>query len=100
MAATKTSAWVIPSVGAVDNLRLDEEYDLPALQPGQVRVNIKAIGLNFADIFSCLGLYSATPPVPFVPGLEFSGVVTEVHPEGHGTGSIPVRGDRVMGVTR
>ena len=39
---------------------------------------MKAIGLNFADIFACLGLYSATPKGSFIPGLEFAGVVEAV----------------------
>ena len=39
--------------------------------PGEVRVAVKAIGLNFADLFACLGLYSATPQGSFIPGLEF-----------------------------
>ena len=37
-----------------------------------------AIGLNFADLFTCLGLYNAAPKTDFVPGLEFSGVVEAV----------------------
>ena len=36
---------------------------------------MKAIGLNFADLFACLELYSATPAGTFVPRLEFAGVV-------------------------
>ena len=38
-------------------------------------MRVEAVGLNFADIFACLGLYSAPPKGPFVPGLEFAGVV-------------------------
>ncbi len=48
---------------------------MEALNPGKVRIQIKAVGLNFADIFACLGLYSATPRGSFSPGLEFSGIV-------------------------
>jgi NADPH:quinone reductase-like Zn-dependent oxidoreductase len=41
-------------------------------------VRVVAIGLNFADLFTCLGLYNAAPKTDFVPGLEFSGVVEAV----------------------
>jgi alcohol dehydrogenase len=52
--------------------------------------------LNFADIFAIFGIYSATPPTPFTPGLEFSGTVI-----GIGKGKSRFRiGDRVMGATR
>ncbi len=44
----------------------------------QVQVDVKAVGLNFADIFAVQGLYSATPKGAFVPGLEFAGVVSQV----------------------
>jgi len=51
---------------------------LPAPGEQEARVRVEATGLNFADIFACLGLYSATPRGPFTPGLEFSGVVEEI----------------------
>ncbi|MCB0642731.1 MAG: zinc-binding dehydrogenase [Phaeodactylibacter sp.] len=81
--------------GAIENLqRVDDE--LPALVGREVRVAIRSIGLNFADIFAIWGLYGATPKGEFIPGLEYSGVVEAVGPEA-GTYQI---GDRVMGVTR
>ncbi len=68
---------------------------------------MKAVGLNFADIFAVLGLYSATPKGSFTPGLEYSGVVAEVGPpplsanvkSTDGWANVK-KGDRVMGVTR
>jgi NADPH:quinone reductase-like Zn-dependent oxidoreductase len=61
-----------------------------------VQVAVKAIGLNFADVFAIWGLYSATPKGIFTPGLEYAGVI---HAVGEGvTQHRP--GDRVMGVTR
>jgi len=64
--------------------------------PEEVQVAEKAIGLNFADIFAMQGLYSATPEGPFVPGLEYSGVITHL---GSRVSQFKV-GDQVMGVTR
>lgn len=82
--------------GSISSLEL-VEGSIPPLERGQVVVSVKAVGLNFADVFSALGLYGATPKGSFVPGLEFSGVVAEVGPDS----PISVRvGDRVMGCTR
>ncbi len=81
--------------GSLDRLKLlEEEYPEPGI--GQVRVRVNAVGLNFADIFAILGLYSATPRGAFIPGLEFAGVVEAVGPGTAGPGP----GTRVMGVTR
>ena len=60
-------------------------------------MRVAAVGLNFADLFTCLGLYNAAPKTDFVPGLEFSGVVEAVGVEC--CRGLKV-GDRVMGVTR
>ena len=54
-----------------------ELVDLPAPVPakGEVRVRIRACGLNFADLLMMKGEYQDTPPLPFVPGLEVAGIV-------------------------
>lgn len=54
-----------------------ELVDLPAPVPaqGEVRVRIRACGLNFADLLMLKGDYQDTPPLPFVPGLEVAGIV-------------------------
>ncbi len=81
--------------GSLSRLKLVEE-ELSDPGPGEVMVEVKAIGLNFADIFAIWGLYSATPEQPFTPGLEYAGIVSRV-----GEGVERVReGDRVMGVIR
>lgn len=51
-----------------------KELKLQAESPGEsdasmVCVAVKAAGLNFADIFTMQGLYSATPKGSFIPGL-------------------------------
>jgi len=98
--------WVVPRTGSLATLQCEISDD-PLLPPapGEVQVSVKAIGLNFADIFACLGLYSATPETPFVPGLEFAGVIVAVGdtdpamPSGMREKVFHV-GDQVMGVTR
>ena len=63
--------------GNIANLGIrEEELNDPA--EGEVQVQIKAIGLNFADLFTVWGLYKAAPDKDFIPGLEYSGVVGKV----------------------
>lgn len=45
---------------------------------GQVRVAVRASGVNFADVMAIRGQHQNTPPVPFTPGFEFAGEVIEV----------------------
>lgn len=86
---------MLPKAGSLNNLVFTEET---IVEPGggEVQVDVRAIGLNFADIFAIAGLYGATPSGSFVPGLEFSGVIRALGP---GVEGLKV-GDRVMGVTR
>jgi len=81
--------------GNIKNLKLIEEK-LPDPESNEVTIEVKAIGLNFADVFAIWGLYSATPKGEFTPGLEYSGVVAKV---GDNVTNVKV-GDRIMGVTR
>lgn len=88
-------AYRMPKAGSIGNLKLVAE-SLGAPGDNEVLVEVKAIGLNFADIFAMYGLYSATPKGSFVPGLEFAGVVHSAG--GKVTAFRP--GDRVMGVIK
>ncbi len=88
-------AAVVTRKGGPDVLEIRE---MPALEPGQgqVRVRVKAIGLNFADVLMRLGVYTGTPAAPFIPGLEFAGIIEKV---GDGVETCRV-GESVMAVTR
>jgi alcohol dehydrogenase len=61
-----------------------------------VQISVRAIGLNFADVFAIWGLYGATPKEEFTPGLEYAGIVERV---GNAVEHLRA-GDRAMGVTR
>jgi alcohol dehydrogenase len=97
-------AWRIDRAGSLDRLHCVSER-LAAPGPGEARVAVNAIGLNFADVFACLGLYSATPRGPFVPGLEFAGVIEAIGPPAprdnadHTLAALRP-GTRVVGLTR
>lgn len=85
----------MPKAGSIKNLKLVTE-PLSNPQADEVCVKVKAIGLNFADIFAMQGLYSATPAGSFIPGLEFSGEIITV---GSAITSFKP-GDKVMGATK
>jgi NADPH2:quinone reductase len=51
------------------------------LASGTVRVSIKAAGINFPDWLMIQGLYQYKPELPFVPGMEAAGVVSEIAPD-------------------
>ncbi len=48
------------------------------LRSGEARVRVAAAGVNFPDYLMVQGRYQYKPPLPFVPGFEGAGVVTEV----------------------
>jgi NADPH2:quinone reductase len=81
---------VCRELGPPERLRLETSASVP-LVPGQVRVAIHAAGINFPDILMAAGEYQLKPELPFTPGVEAAGEVTEVN----GAAGIAV-GDRVM----
>ncbi|WP_193164774.1 NADPH:quinone oxidoreductase family protein [Microbulbifer hainanensis] len=77
--------------GPIENLRYTDLAD-PEAGRGEVRVAVKAVGVNYPDALLVQGLYQVKPQLPFVPGPEFSGVVDQV---GEGGSWFNV-GDRVL----
>ena len=71
-------AVVCRELGPPESLRLESFASVP-LKPGEVRVAIRAAGINFPDILMAAGEYQLKPPLPFTPGVEAAGEVTEVH---------------------
>jgi NADPH2:quinone reductase len=88
-------AWqVVRPAEPEDALEL-AETPRPVAGPGQLLVRTLAAAANFPDVLMCRGTYQVRPPLPFCPGVELCGEVTEV---GAGvTGFAP--GDRVVGGT-
>lgn len=70
-------AAVCPEYGPPDVVRI-EELPSPPIASGQVRVQVGAAAVNFPDVLLVADQYQITVPVPFIPGSEFAGVVTEV----------------------
>lgn len=73
-----------------------QERPSPVAGPGQVRIAVRAAGVNFADTLARIGLYEDAPPLPAVIGYEVAGTVAEV---GAGVTGVAV-GDRVMAGTQ
>lgn len=70
-------AWLCERLEGIGSMRL-QELPTPEPQPGEVRVAVRAASLNFPDLLIVEGKYQFKPPLPFVPGAEFSGVVDAV----------------------
>lgn len=64
------------SLGDGSALKVEELPD-PPVGPDQVRIVVRAAGVNFADILMVEGKYQVKPELPFVPGLEVAGTVAE-----------------------
>jgi NADPH2:quinone reductase len=87
-------AWQVQGAGEPVEVLHEVELDPPEPGPGQVRIRVTAAGIGLPDVLMCRGTYPLTPPLPFVPGQEATGVVTAT-----GDGVALAIGDRLMAVT-
>ena len=69
-------AVLCQTLGSIANLSVGEA-PAPVLGSNEVRIGVKAAGVNFPDILMVEGKYQVKPDLPFIPGLEVSGVVLE-----------------------
>jgi len=88
-------AVVITKHGGPDVLAVQERPD-PALAAGQVRIEVAAAGINFADVMARMGLYQDAPPTPCVVGYEVAGTILEL---GEGVEGL-FHGQRVLAGTQ
>jgi NADPH:quinone reductase-like Zn-dependent oxidoreductase len=88
-------AVVLTGTGGPEVLQVQERPD-PAVGPGEVRIAVKAAGINFADTMARVGLYPDAPKPPCVLGYEVAG---EIEAVGEGVSAHGV-GDRVVAGTR
>jgi NADPH:quinone reductase-like Zn-dependent oxidoreductase len=88
-------AVVLTGTGGPEVLQVQERPD-PPVGPGQVRIAVRAAGINFADTMARVGLYPDAPKPPCVLGYEVAG---EVEALGEGVGDWKL-GDRVIAGTR
>src|SRR5947208_13273744 len=88
-------AVVLTGHGGPEVLQVQERPD-PQVGPGEVRIDVKAAGINFADTMARVGLYPEAPKPPCVLGYEAAGDVESV---GEGVDSVKP-GDKVVAGTR
>ncbi|HXR28454.1 MAG TPA: medium chain dehydrogenase/reductase family protein [Solirubrobacteraceae bacterium] len=70
-------AVVITKHGGPGVLQVQERPD-PEIGPGEVRIQVAASGINFADVMARMGLYADAPKTPCVVGYEVAGTVLEL----------------------
>lgn len=70
-------AWLCENPTGVDALTW-QALPTPAPKAGEVLIEIKAASLNFPDLLIVQNKYQMKPPLPFVPGSEYAGVVQAV----------------------
>lgn len=96
-AATTGTKVVVPKAGSYDRLTF-AEFTVPAPAPGEVAIDVRAIGVNYADVIVRMGLYASAKEFvgwPITPGFEVSGVVRAL---GAGVTDLAV-GDEVVAVS-
>jgi NADPH:quinone reductase-like Zn-dependent oxidoreductase len=85
--------YSVSKAGSLKNLHYGSS-PVPEIAANKVLIAVRAIGLNYADLFAIMGLYSATPKGSFIPGLEFSGTVLDSNSPAF------IKGENVIGVTK
>ena len=86
---------VIPRHGSPDVFEMREVPD-PVPADGELRVRVRAAGINFSDVLSRLGLYPDAPKPPVVVGYEVAGHIDAIGRSVTGFSA----GDRVVAITR
>jgi len=88
-------AVAITKHGGPEVLQVQDHAD-PPLAPGQVRIEVAAAGINFADVLARIGLYPDAPKPPCVVGYEVAGTILEL---GDGVSGFS-QGQRVVAPTQ
>jgi putative PIG3 family NAD(P)H quinone oxidoreductase len=88
-------AIVITKIGGPEALEI-REVPTPEPSGDQIRVRVRACGLNRADLMQCRGYYPPPPGAPAdIPGLEYAGEIDALGPDVTGPHKV---GDRVFGI--
>jgi NADPH2:quinone reductase len=90
----KLKAIRVHEFGGPEVMKLEEVSDLVAA-PGQVVIDVKAIGVNPVEAYIRTGTYATKPNLPYTPGNDAAGIVKEL---GAGVTSVK-QGDRVYSST-
>ena len=94
MVAAMRSIWITKHGGP--NVLECRDTESPVPKAREVKIRVRAAGLNFADVMARQGLYPDAPPPPMVVGYEAAGEIVEL---GEGVGTHAV-GTRVIALCR
>ncbi|PLT33267.1 NADPH:quinone oxidoreductase family protein [Bacillus sp. V5-8f] len=72
--------WIVKELGDPETALQLANLTEASLEEGQVRIDVDAAALNFFDILQCQGKYQEKHPLPFTPGAEIGGIISEVGP--------------------
>ena len=72
MRAIQVDRWMEP-----EDLQV-REVDVPEVGPEEILIEVRSAGCNFSDLLMLKGEYQVKPPLPFIPGGEVAGVVTQL----------------------
>jgi len=86
MSNHKYNAIQCKSFGPIDNL-IYSKFDSLPINNNEVRIEVKGCGVNFPDKLMAEGKYQLKPSLPFIPGMELSGVVSESNNDDYPTGT-------------
>jgi NADPH2:quinone reductase len=67
----------VPTHGDVSGVEL-VDAEVPEPGPGQVLIDVEAVGVNYSDVMAVHGDYYGSPEPPYVPGTEVSGRISDV----------------------
>lgn len=87
-------AMIVNECGPLDNLKLETVSD-PCAGDDEVVIDVKACSVNFADSLMVEGTYQVKPVLPFSPGVEVAGIISQTGPKTVGWKV----GDRVQALT-
>jgi NADPH2:quinone reductase len=82
-------------LGGPEDLTIEDVPSRP-LAPGEVRIRVRACGVNFPDTLIIAGKYQVKPELPFTPGLEAAGEIIEIAGD---VGGLMV-GQRILAIAR
>ena len=86
MSNHKYNAIQCKSFGTIDNLIFSKFDSLP-INNNEVRIEVKGCGVNFPDKLMVEGKYQLKPSLPFIPGMELSGTISESNNNNYPTGT-------------
>ena len=86
MSNHKYNAIQCKSFGPIDNLIFSKFNSLP-ISNNEVRIEVKGCGVNFPDKLMVEGKYQLKPSLPFIPGMELSGTISESNNNNYPTGT-------------